>query len=400
MVIKMKKYKIYDILTIAGLLVTIYGFALATLILPDKDFSEDENRYLQQKPKFSISALTSGKFTSEIATYFSDQIPLRNVFVGTKAVVEIAMQKQENDDVLLGSDGYLIPKNDHPDYDRAGKNIKAINRFSETLITSSDSSLSVDMRVAIAGRPQDVLTRYIPAIYPAEHYTDRIFTDICGELAAPSIDLLTPLTSRADAGEYVYYRTDHHWTTLGAYYAYCEIMKSFDMEPYPLEHFTREIVSEEFYGTTWSKAGMKWIKPDEMEYFRWDGDTDMVTEITDTGRVIDGMYDLDRLEVKDKYSSFIGGNNGYVKIYPKEGTALAAEKREKLILIKDSFGHSVAPFLAEHFDLEILDLRYYKLQVIDFVAESDADKLLVLVNADSLVTSNSLAMLNLGLGGN
>ena len=217
MVIKMKKYKIYDILTIAGLLVTIYGFALATLILPDKDFSEDENRYLQQKPKFSISALTSGKLTSEIATYFSDQIPLRNVFVGTKAVVEIAMQKQENDDVLLGSDGYLIPKNDHPDYDRAGKNIKAINRFSETLITSSDSSLSVDMRVAIAGRPQDVLTRYIPAIYPAEHYTDRIFTDICGELAAPSIDLLTPLTARADAGEYVYYRTDHHWTTLGAY---------------------------------------------------------------------------------------------------------------------------------------------------------------------------------------
>lgn len=80
-----------------------------------------------------------------------------------------------------------------------------------------------------------------------------------------------------------------------------------------------------------------------MEYFRWDGDTDMVTEITDTGRVIDGMYDLDRLGVKDKYSSFIGGNNGYVKIYPKEGTALAAEKREKLILIKDSFGHSVAP---------------------------------------------------------
>ena len=60
----------------------------------------------------------------------------------------------------------------------------------------------------------------------------------------------------------------------------------------------------------------------------------------------------------------------------------------------------MAPFLAEHFDLEILDLRYYKLQVIDFVAESDADKLLVLVNADSLVTSNSLAMLNLGLGGN
>ena len=172
------------------------------------------------------------------------------------------------------------------------------------------------------------------------------------------------------------------------------------MEPYPIEHFTREIVSEEFYGTTWSKAGMKWIKPDEMEYFRWDGDTDMVTEITDTGRMIDGMYDLERLGVKDKYSSFIGGNNGYVKIYPKEGTALAAEKREKLILIKDSFGHSVAPFLAEHFDLEILDLRYYKLQVIDFVAESDADKLLVLVNADSLVTSNSLAMLNLGLGGN
>ena len=91
-----KKYRVSDIISIVGPLVIIYGFAAATLIVPDTEFSEDENRVLQQKPKFTMESLVKGKFTSEISKYFSDQIPLRDVFVGAKAVAEISMQKQEN----------------------------------------------------------------------------------------------------------------------------------------------------------------------------------------------------------------------------------------------------------------------------------------------------------------
>lgn len=377
----------------AGLLAVIYGFSIATLVLPDKEFSEQENRYLQKKPSFSISRLINGEFTSEIADYFSDQIPLRDIFVGAKASAEIALLKRENDDVLLGSDGYIIAKDDQPELERARKNASAVNSFREAL--SSDEELSgISVRLAVAGRSQDVLRRYMPSLYPAAERTEELFGAIDETLAAPRVDILTPLTERADNGEYVYYRTDHHWTALGAYYAYAEIMCSFDMEPNPIEHYSRERVTDEFFGTTWSKAGMKWVGPDEMEFFRWDGDEDIVTEIVDTGRTIEGMYDRSRLGVKDKYGAIIGGNNGYVRIYGKNASD---EARERLILINDSFGHAVAPFLAEHFELEIVDLRYYRQSVAELVRESGAEKILILVSADSFASSNALTTLTYGL---
>jgi hypothetical protein len=112
---------------------------------------------------------------------------------------------------------------------------------------------------------------------------------------------------------------------------------------------------------------------------------------------MEGMYDLSYLEVKDKYSTFIGGNNGRVRIYPADGSPLAKGKRETMLLIKDSFGHSLAPFLAAHFDLEIIDLRYYKLSLMDLIKESGVSKVLVMYNMDSVTNSNSLQMLNLSL---
>ena len=81
------------------------------------------------------------------------------------------------------------------------------------------------------------------------------------------VDLAGEMKTRFDAGEYVYYKTDHHWTTLGAYYAYCAVMEQYGLEPYPLESFTREQVSDSFYGTTYSKGGFKFIAPDPIEYF-------------------------------------------------------------------------------------------------------------------------------------
>ena len=385
----------YPVLVVFSLF--FVGLFALDLITPDRAYSEMENTTLSQRPALTqLSAKGLNSYFTAYTKYVKDQVFGRDQWISLQSVVETTLlQKEQNGGILLGKEHMMFPRT-----------FGLLDSETRTLPKNTAAVESLCQRypgkvnVLLAPAASDIYKENVPANAPLldeDTYLDRLSAAVQAA-GGRFVDVRQVLA--AHKSEYIYYRTDHHWTTLGAYYAYCEIMKSFDMEPYPLEHFTREIVSEEFYGTTWSKAGMKWIKPDEMEYFRWDGDTDMVTEITDTGRMIDGMYDLERLGVKDKYSSFIGGNNGYVKIYPKEGTALAAEKREKLILIKDSFGHSVAPFLAEHFDLEILDLRYYKLQVIDFVAESDADKLLVLVNADSLVTSNSLAMLNLGLGGN
>ena len=388
-----KNHRIWDIVTALGLLIIIYGFSAAMLILPDKEYSEEENRYLQTAPKFTVSSLTDGKFTADAARYCTDQMPLRNTFVGLKAAIETSVGKAENNSVLLGTDGYIIAKDDTPDFAFAEKNLNAIEIFTK--------KLDIPLHLAVAGRSQDVLINYTPALYPALDISDTTFGRVFENHGGiPQIDLLTPLRVRAAMGEYVYYRTDHHWTTLGAYYAYAEIMESYGMAPHPLEFFTREVVSEEFYGTTWSKAGMKWVSPDVMEFFRYSGDESLVCEIVGS-KTFFGMYDRSYLDKKDKYSAFIGGNNARVRIYPSESSSLSGE-RETLLLIKDSFGHSAAPFLAAHFDLEIIDLRYYKPlvgnpSVLDLAEEIGADRVLILYNMDSLLTSDNLASLTLGV---
>lgn len=381
-----KKYRLSDIISAAGLLLIIYGFAAAMILMPDKTFSEEENRALQTFPRFSLEALTSGDFAKDISDYCSDQMPLRSLFVGAKATAEALLGKNENNDVIIGNGGYIISKSDYTDFTATDKNLAAIRAFAK----SSD----VDLRVAIAGRAQDVLLGYMPELYPAKEVSDDVFAHVTDALDGISqIDLLAPLRLRADRGEYVYYRTDHHWTTLGAYYAYVEIMASYEIEPYPLEFFTRETVSDEFFGTTWSKAGMKWIAPDTMEFFRFEGDSAFVCEIVERETSFDGFYDRSYLEKKDKYSTFIGGNNGRVRI-----TAHGGKERETLVLIKDSFGHSLAPFLAMHFDLDILDLRYYKTQsVSDVIAQSGADKVLIMYNLDSILSGDTLVQLNIDM---
>ncbi len=379
---KNKKYRLSDIFSVAGLLIIIYGFAISMMILPDKTFSEEENRTLQTFPKFTLEALDNGSYTKKIGTYFADQMPLRGLFVGAKATSEAWLGKYENNNVIIGSKGHIIAKSDFPNTANMDKNLAAIREF--------DLSNDLDVRVAIAGRAQDVLISYMPELYPAREVSDRDFSRVSAGLdGVAQVDILTPLRARAESGEYVYYRTDHHWTTLGAYYAYAEIVKSYGIEPYPLEYFTREKVSDEFCGTTWSKAGMRWTEPDSMEFFRFGGDDAFVTEITDNDTKLDGFYDFSYLEKKDKYSAFIGGNNARVRISIPYG-----KERETLILVKDSFGHSAAPFLAMHFNLEIIDLRYYKASFNELLEQTGADKVLILYNLDSLAASSELLQLN------
>ncbi len=379
-----RKFRVSDIITVLGLLLIIYGFAAVMLFSPDREYSEAENRYLQARPKFSIDSLVSGKFTADVAKWCTDQMPLRDMFVGIKGASEIALGKAENNSVILGDDGNIIAKTDFVDFEVMDRNTRALQAFAD--------KCDAQLLVAVAPRAQDVLGGYMNPLYPSRVVADEAFAHLNDGLSGlGTVELRSLLYTMANAGDYVYYRTDHHWTTLGAYYAYTEIIRSYGITPYPLEYFTREVMSEDFYGTTWSKSGMKWIGPDTIEFFRFEGDAEFVTEIVDSGEKIEGFYDLSYLDKKDKYSTFIGGNNGRVKIYLEDG-----KERETLVLIKDSFGHSLAPFLAMHFDLDIIDLRYYKLPVSDVIAESGAECVLIMYNLDSFVSSSNLTMLTIG----
>lgn len=383
--------RLADIITVIGFVIIICFFSLFTVLYPDAEFSEQENRFLQQKPKLTLTMLTNGQFASEISAYFKDQFPLRNQYVGLKSTAEILMLKQEVNGVLLGNYGYLITRKDYPETIGLERNIHCYSLFAEAM-----EQRGIPCSFAAAGRSMDVLTQYTPAPYTDE-FSKKIWTYFDGLMAANGtsyIDLMTPLKTAAENGEYVYYKTDHHWTTYGAYLAYCEIMKSLGGTPQSADAFTVEKASGEFYGTTWSTAGIKWIAPDTMEYYRYEGDMDYTVEIMDDGSIIDGFYDRSYLKAKDKYSSFIGGNNAHVRITMDNPKS----HREKLLIIKDSYAHSVIPFIAYHYDLEILDLRYYRESPAKLAEEAGVDKVLFLFNMDNITgASPVLTSLELGL---
>lgn len=394
-----------DRVGMALFLAFIFVLGALIFIIPDKAFSEQENRALQGLPQLQskfdgnlieriqagkfLDKYFSGDFAEDVGDYYSDQFPARDFFVGLKGVAEIAMLKGENNDVVLGRDGYLLSRMDNPNVENVLKNYDASAAFAERM-----KEIGVEVTFAAAGRVIDIAEDKLPALYPvnvlhqpwealnvhaAETQTDMLYLDLC-----------TPLKAASEAGEDVMYRTDHHWTTHGAYLAYVELMTLWGMEPLAESEFSVEVVSDAFYGTAWRNAGMKWIEPDTMEYYRFAGDENYTMTIHDDGTVMEGFYDRSYLEKTDKYSSFISGNHAYVTVEKNGG-----EDRERLLLVKDSFGHSLAPFLAYHFDLEIVDLRYYKASTAALARDTGCDRVLMINNMDSLTSAATLGMLGM-----
>lgn len=397
-----KETRKIDIITTVILCAFIFGLSILMFIMPDVSFSEQENRYLQQSPKFTIERLISGEFTAEISEYFADQFPLRDFFVGLKGGAEIAQGKGENNNVTLGKDGYIITRDDYPSKDILKKNAEGIIAFADAMEKLGDPYI-----VAFAGRPSDVLFPYLPANYPHDRVSDSwdyFVKLIKADDYITFVDLKSPIAEEIsknymnddDKGEnQLLYRTDHHWTSFGAYVGYREIVRAMGVEPKEFDFFNPELVSDEFYGTTWSSAGMKWIEPDEMYYLRYEGDdSDYVTTIVDTNTSFNGFYDESYLDKKDKYASFISGNNALVTI---EKVNNVEEGRQKILLVKDSYAHSLAPLLAVHFDLVIVDLRYYKESTINLYVEENCDQALVMSYLGSVCEANVFEMFKLGL---
>ena len=406
------KTKITDIIVTVTLLAVIFGIGIAFFALPDKSFSENENRSLATMPELSLKNIASGKFTEEFSTYFTDQFPGRDALISVKAVCELAMGKNENNGVILAKDGVLIDRMDAaaeyssyrdafegrdsfvPKYSAAQDRSSGMLRDSAEAIAKfaeAAKALGIDTTFAVAGRVSDIAAD-TSLLYPSSADDDA--WNVLDGTGVRYLNLLTPLKEKFDAGEYVYYRTDHHWTTLGAYCAYAEIMRSFGETPEDIGHYVRETVSEDFYGTTWSSSGIRFVKPDSIEYFRFDGDEDG-TFVVDFGggSTRASLYDRTALEKKDKYTSFISDNCARTDIRKQTD-----EERETLLVIKDSFAMSLVPFLAEKYDIVMIDLRYYRTgTALSIIENEDIDRVLVLYNMDSLTTDPTIAMIAAGV---
>lgn len=369
-------------------LTILFGLSAAFVIIPDKTYSANENRNLQTFPAFSWESLMDGSFSSEINVYFADQFPLRDLFVSAKALSELALLKGENGGVLIGENDTLA--------------VRTFSMFKDRLTRTDGIDLyykeTVQKQLDILNKYAEKSTVPVHALIPPRvldiaadsfRYPSDISDSLLAELDTVSPDVLVPvadmLKEKYASGEYVYYRTDHHWTTLGAYYAYCEIMKSFGREDdiIPKEKFTVEVVSEEFYGTTWSKGGFRFIEPDSMEFWSLGNEKDFVTTIGD--RTFEGFYDRSYLEKKDKYSTFISGTNDVTLV-----KSVVEEERPVLLLPKDSFANSLVPFLAQHYDLVLVNMANRMTDISTYIETYSADRVLIVWNMENLITSGNL----------
>ncbi len=361
-----------SIVIVSALLIVV--LAALIIIIPDKKISQKENRALQQAPSFTFEKLKSGEYTEQISRYLTDQFPFRDSFVALKAYCELALLKQENNGVIYGKDGVLIPRGDITD-DRLEENLNCINNFAN----------AIGKTVVIAPLPRtvDVYSANLPNAYPYENEA-KIWDKLFKETNASGINISDLRETLYKDG--TYYKTDHHYTTKGAYLTYCALGKELDFKPKDEAYFKTETVTKEFCGTSMRSSGFYLALKDEIKLYRYENDTEY-SITADKNKI--SLYDFEKLNTVDKYAVFLGGNHARVDI------SNGQQGREKLLIIRDSFADSIAPFLAIHYDLTLIDLRYYTDSVKQLVETEGIDKILVLQSISELSTAKNISILQM-----
>ena len=371
-----KKYCIF----ITTLFCAFIGlFLVANAAAPDREFSEMENRNLEQMPTLSVNTLLSGEFMKNFETYTTDQFVGRDAWIGLKSSTERALGKKENNNVYFCDQNTLITRFDQPDAAKVTENLNYVNTFVENVDIPVTFSLIPTQACIWADR--------LPEGAPNASQTALLEQAQAAVPGATWADLYTPLMAHKD--ENIFYRTDHHWTSLGAYYGYTALADALGYTPVPLDTYTETVRSTEFYGTVFSSSGVRWVNPDTITTYVPD------TGITVTSYTYDSsgnpmeepraLYDTSFLSVKDKYSMFLGGNQslGVVKTPNAD--------KPKLLILRDSYTDSLVPFLTPHFsEIHLIDLRYYKLSLADYIQQNDIDQALVLYSVPNFVTDSNL----------
>lgn len=373
-----KKYSIF--ITVLFCLF-IFGFGIAQFVVTDREFSEQENRYLTQFKAPTLETLKSGEFMEEFEDYVVDQFPLRDQWIQLKAWCEKLMGKQENNSVYLGTDGdTLFAQYTRPTLEELTKRVDYVNKLGAKVDVPVFFALIPDKSYVWADR----LPANAPLVDDGSVLKDAESL-LSGEVSW--IDL-----SGAFSGDEVFYRTDHHWTTMGAYQGYMALMEAMNgsaaMGNYDgLREPT--LVSDAFYGTTYSSSGAGWVAPDEM--YTWIPDDLFDVTWYHNGSPVEGsLYDESKLAVKDKYSMFLGGNQPLCVIKNEQSDG------GKLLVVRDSYCDSLAPFLGlDYSEVHLWDLRYNNMPLSQYVAANGIDQVLVLYSNANFATDTNLFKLGM-----
>ena len=350
-------------------------FDIVSLVIPDKQFSETENRMLAGLPEITAEGLYDGSLGEDTEKYMSDQFAYRDTWASISFFVRNTIFNQsEMNGVYIGSDGYLMLIPSEYDQDALSRKIDAIN-------TVAKNYINVNQCISVIPNAAAIMRNKMPEYAKKSGQIQKI-KEICDSLHGIKTCNVSS-TFKLHRNEELYYHTDHHWTTYGAYLAFCEIAPTLDIDPSGFRYNVHR-VSESFEGTLASKSGCHKYK-DIIEIYVPKNETPVSVTYSDRDEVKGTIYETEPLGTKDQYAVFLGGNHPVVTI------RTTAETDRTLLLIKDSYANCFVQFLIPYFDqIIIVDPRYCFDTVDMFISQNDVTDILYLYNADTFMTDTSL----------
>ena len=381
------KNKAHKIFLVSAFFLFLVGMAVLTFInLPkeERPFSENENRYLATFPKISSETYLNKSAMTGFEDWFADRFYGRENWIKIKNGAERFLGKVEVNGIYTAGDRMMQA---WKGYDKTlmDKNIKAINKFTEK---------NADMPVyfMLAPTSQEIYSGLLPDCTPIGSQSE--LNAYCRDnLNCNFIDIFPTMKENAD--EYIYYRTDHHWTSYGAYLAYNEAAQVMGFKPTPLSSFNIEHASTDFRGTLYSKTLDDSVTPDVIDFYHFNGENSDIKLIINDGmseKEYNSLYFREYLSVKDKYSAFMGTNTPVMTVISGDN-----ESGPSLLVFKDSYAHSFIPFLTNHYSkITVLDMRLINMGYSSFVDISEYDSTLILYN--TITFSEDSNVIKIGMG--
>lgn len=390
----MKKVRIIITIVFIGFFVLISG---ASLIIKDREFSPNENRYLAETPELSWDNILSGKFQDGLEDYLRDQVCFRDGWITVKTGIQKACGDTDIGGAYVGKDGYDFEKITPEDVDekQVDRNIKAVEDYFMTASETIDKQKLSFLLVPTSGLVMQEKLPKNARLFDQAKYIDQV------QKAMKDYNFVDVRDTLMDHNEeYIYYKTDHHWTSAGACLAYDAWSERTGGEIEKEDGLAKNVVSDKFRGSLYSKILDADSAYDEIWTYGLQKDEAFgskdCTVTIDEKQQLDSIYDDEKLQEKDKYAYFLGGNYGQVHIQNQKAASKA--KGKNILIIKDSFANSFVPFVTQDYEnIYMVDLRYYNGDMKAYLQEHEITDVLVLYNISNFISDRNIHKLTGGI---
>lgn len=360
-------------------MLSLFLVLIVNLLLPDKEQSEEENRVLETLPAPSMTSVLNGDFMEQWESYMSDQFAGRNLWRSLKVGLDRLGGSRMENGVYIGRDGQLLEDIAVPDNELFTANINAVKSFANTY---SD----IPTTVMLIPDAACILSDSLPAFASVEDQR-QMFSMVERGLgdSVNWVDAYSTLNKHKT--EKLYYKTDHHWTTQGAFYVFQEAAASLGIEGDVSDDYVSYTVTDSFNGVLASKSGAGLDEKEQIDiYVPTEGDDDVVVNYVDEGKKRTSLYDSSKLETRDKYGVFFGVNTSVMDIR----TVSTSQKR--LLVVKDSFADCFIPFLTPYYrEIVAVDPRYYSGTMTDIMDTYRITDILILYSGNTFMTDNNIS---------